>query len=301
MQAIVQALLPIFLLISLGFMLRRLELLEDSFWPQLERLTYYLLLPSLLISELLRAPLASFHVSSLALGVVLLLLLMTALLYALERLFPQGGAAFGALYQGAIRFNTYVGIAAASALYGNQGSALAALLLVLLIPLLNVLCVIVLSRAAGQLSPTALVAGIVRNPLIAGCVLGISLNLSALPLPYLDSVIALLGRAALPLGLLAVGAGLVLRLEHAQAWQLLLNSALKLLLMPLLALAIAQLIGLHGLERTLLVLFAALPTAPSAYILARLMGADAGLMAALITSQTLIALLSLPLWVSWLS
>jgi len=143
---------------------------------------------------------------------------------------------------------------------------------------------------------------LIRNPLILACLLGMLLNYSGLGMPApLRPVAELLGQMALPLGLLAVGAGLSLRALRAVGPALLAASAIKLLLFPLLALGIARLLALDPLSGSLLVLFATMPTASSAYILARQLGGDAPMMAAIITGQTLLSVLTIPLMLGWLT
>jgi hypothetical protein len=132
-------------------------------------------------------------------------------------------------------------------------------------------------------------------------VLGIILNVLPWKLPTIVlDVLKQLAQMALPAGLLAVGAGLnlaALRGLHASFFW---STALKLLVMPLVAWGIALLLGLDAVSSSILIMFAALPTAPSAYILARQLGGNAELMAGMITGQTLLALLSLPLVLSFL-
>ncbi|HXH02473.1 MAG TPA: hypothetical protein VNN09_04055 [Candidatus Competibacteraceae bacterium] len=178
--AILGALLPIFLLIALGYGLRRGDFPGAAFWPYAERLTYYLLLPALLVNELVHAELTAFAVGPLAVVVAGMLGGMSALLYGLKPLLGLSGAVFGSLYQGTIRFNTYVGLAAAAALFQNAGATVAAIVIAIMIPLVNVLCVAVLTHAQGGLGLRGLLASLARNPLIVACVLGAGLNLSGL-------------------------------------------------------------------------------------------------------------------------
>jgi predicted permease len=296
------ALGPVFALIGVGFALRRYRFPGGDFWTGAERLTYFVLFPALLISRLSATPMSLYGLGRLAIAAGLLLGSVSALLLLLRTRLAANGAAFSSVFQGAIRFNTYLGLAAASALFGPKGLAQAALLIAVLIPLVNILCVAVLARYAGDV-PTPLAGtlrALVRNPLIVACATGIGLSLSGIGPPVaLSGVLDILARAALPLGLLAVGAGLR-PLPSGQAFRPLASATmLKLVLMPLLAVAIAAIIPMDPLQRNVLLLFAVLPGAPSAYLLARQMGGEADLMAAIVTVQTALALVSMPLMV-WL-
>ena len=189
--------------------LRRLGFPGDGFWPAAERLTYFLLFPALLVNRLAQARLEEYAVGPVAVVVVVLLLGMTALAYTLRPWLGVDGPAFSSVYQGAIRFNTYVGLAVALAVFHVEGGTVAALVMALMIPMINVLCVLVLSaHAGGSISVTGVLRGLITNPLILACLVGIGLNLSGIGLPWGSAaMLDILARAALPLGLLAVGAG----------------------------------------------------------------------------------------------
>lgn len=295
--AILSALSPIFSLIALGYLLRRSQFPGEDFWPGAEKLTYFLLFPALLVHKLALADLGDYAIAPLAAVIVFTLALMTLFLFLLRPALRVDGPAFSSIYQGSIRFNTYVGLAAAGALFQLPGSTLAALAIAILIPLVNILCVGVLTRHAGIHSPTPwnMLRALMRNPLILACLLGILLNISGLGLPLgSQPVLDILARAALPLGLLAVGAGLRLRIAFTRRRELISTSAIKLLMLPALTYGLSLIIGLDSLETVILVLFAALPGAPSSYILARQLGGDAQLMAAIVTVETAFALFTLP-------
>ena len=168
-----------------------------------------------------------------------------------------------------------------------------------LIPLINVFCVTVLSRfgKGGEGRSPGVLAELVRNPLILACVVGVALNASGMGQPFgQGSLLHILGRAALPMGLLAVGAGLRFGriLEHKAA--ILASSGIRLLVLPGLTLLLCLVVGFPPESRLIAVVFTAVPTASSAFILARQLGGDHELMAAIITAQTALAAATLPLW-----
>ncbi len=299
MQGVADALGPLFLLILLGAALGRLRQPNGEFWVQLEKVIYFLLFPAMLVATLANANVGEVPVFRLALALLGGMLLFAALLWATQARLGLPAAAFTSVFQGALRFNTYVGVAGAAALHGSAGATVAAVAVALMVPIVNVLCVASFI-AAGTLGPSSLgrsLAALVRNPLILACLAGIGLNLSGIGLPgWSGTAVALLGQAALPLGLVAVGVALrpqaLLRLDRG-VWA---ANLVKLVLMPALVFGVALLLGLDAVSRDVALLFAALPTATSAYILARQLGGDAELMAALITGQTLLAMLTLPAW-----
>jgi hypothetical protein len=274
------ALWPLFALIVAGYALRRLDFPSEAFWPGAERLNYFILFPALLFSSLASAPLDNPALPRLALAVLLGLGSAWLALLLLRRLRGWPAGRFGAFSQGILRFNTYLGLAAVGSLFGQQGLTLAALMLALMVPMVNVLSV----------------WSILKNPLILACLGGALVNLSGLGLPGgSDRLLGLLAAASLPLGLLCVGAALKPERLGGEIPALAWNSGLRLLAMPLLAWAVAYGLQLPAMESSVLVLFFALPTAPTAYVLTRQLGGDSHLMAGIITLQTLLAAASLPL------
>jgi malonate transporter and related proteins len=289
------ALWPLFALIVAGYYLRRWEFPNEAFWPGAERLNYFVLFPALLFSSLAMAPLNNPALPRLALAVLLGLGIAWLALLLMRRLRGWPAGRFGAFSQGILRFNTYLGLAAVGSLFGQQGLTLAALMLALMVPTVNVLSVWSLTAERG-VSARSLLLPILKNPLILACIGGALANLSGVGLPGgSDRLLGLLAAASLPLGLLCVGAALkpeqLGREVPALAW----NSGLRLLAMPLLAWAVAYGLRLPAMESSVLVLFFALPTAPTAYVLTRQLGGDSQLMVGIITLQTLLAAGSLSL------
>lgn len=297
MSAVLAALAPVMAVIAAGWALRRYDFPGAGFWSPAERLTYYLLFPALLVRTLASAPLAELAVAPIAVAVAVSIALGAVLMIALRRPMGVGGPAFSSLFQGAIRQNTYVGMAAALALYGEAGVTLAAIVVATFIPLVNLLSVVVLSRYAGKGTARLrdIVRAIVANPLILACATGIALNATGLGVPFgLGAVFDIFGRAALPFGLLCVGAGLTFAgLRHARLG-IAVVCAVKLIAVPAIAVAACAVLGVEGLSARVVVLFAALPTATSAYILARQMGGDAALMAQVVAATTLLSAATIP-------
>ncbi|GAB7082235.1 AEC family transporter [Megalodesulfovibrio paquesii] len=293
-------LLPIFACIALGWVSSRLKLLPETFWRDAERLTYYLFLPAMLVSNLAAAPLLAtdgLPAVSMAGAITSAVVAVTGLALFLQARIGFTGPAFSSIFQGAIRPNTYVALAAAAALFGQEGLTLSALVMMALVPLANLLCVPVVSHFGCRegFGLAGVVGSLFKNPLLMACMVGFSVNLTGLPLPEpAFETVRLLGRAALPMGLMAVGAGLVLK-ELPQYWKpLLLSFVLKFLALPTLTWLACSLYRTPPRAAAICVLFAAVPAASSSYILARQLGGDDRLMAAIITGQTLFSALTLP-------
>ncbi len=287
---------PIFALICAGFALARAGFPDPGFWPAAERLNYVLLFPALLASSLADAPLddpAILRVGGAAVGTILLAAVAARGLRALR---PAPPARYGPLLQGAIRFNTYLGLAVTGSLLGPQGVARAAVLLAVAVPLVNVLSVLALTGSDARRGPAALLRPIVTNPLILGCAAGIALALTGVGLPFgTGRFLDLVAQASLPLGLFCVGAALRPRALRAEIGTLAAICALRLLAMPALAVAVTAAFGLGRDEALLVVIFAAIPTATTAYVLTQQLGGDGRLMAGIVTAQTLASAATIPL------
>ncbi|MHA7881305.1 MAG: AEC family transporter [Saccharospirillum sp.] len=298
---IANALGPVFLLILIGVMLRRLDFPGAAFWPGIERLTYYLAFPALLVHRLALADFS--EANFLAFGGVIggSLVLVTLVIWLLKHRVSTTSADFTSVFQGGIRFNTYIGLAAASALFGDAGLVIAAIAAGIMIPLVNVLCIVTFALANDEqsLSLTGLLRGLISNPLILGCLGGIGLNLSGVGLPgWSAEVLARLGATALPLGLLAVGVALSLGTVKQDGRAIVYSSLFKFLVLPGTMLGLSALLGLDTLSRQVLLLLACLPTASSAYILARQLGGNAPMMANIISTQSLLAFAIMPVWLA---
>ena len=291
-------LVPDFLLILCGFVLCRFTALGRGVWDGVEKLVYYVLFPVLLFNSVVKSPLQPGSAISLVLAGVGVVACGIGLAYAL-RLWPGADArlhASGA--QTAFRFNSFIALALAERLGGPQGVASIALLIALCVPLCNVAAVWPLARHGGH----GYAREIVRNPLIASTVAGLAANLAGLQLPEaVTTTLQRIGLAALPLGLMAVGAGLKfggLKAAPRLAAALL---TIRHAVLPLVAIALCALLGLPPAQRVIVVAFAALPTAPSAYVLAVRMGGHGPFVAGLVTVSTMLCAISVPLWLAVLT
>lgn len=303
MASIVPALVPIFLLIVLGYAMRRGRFVTVEFWAGAEKSTYYIFFPSLLFENLVTAELDIRAVLPMAAALAGGVLLTGLLLLALRPVWRPGGTpvegpAFTSIFQGAIRPNTYVGLAAAASLFGHSGLTLTAIGIAAVVPLVNVLAVIVLARHGAGSDPSlkGTLLGIVTNPIIVSVILGLAANAAGLPMPpVVGPTLHILGTTALPVGLLAAGAGLDLAAASRAGRHVGLAAAGKLILCPALTGALCLAFGVGGVALAVAVLYNALPSSASSYVLARQMGGDAALMAGIITATTIAAAVTIPL------
>ncbi|WP_407170041.1 AEC family transporter [Bradyrhizobium sp. ORS 111] len=301
MAVVIAALLPVFLLIVLGFVLKRTLMPIDTQWHGLERLTYYVLFPVLLVQTLVKADLTRVPIAGVGGALLLSALAMSLLCLALRRPLARAGVdgpAFTSIFQGAIRWQTYVALSVSGNLFGSVGLALASVAMVAIIPLVNVFSVAVLAHYASpqKQSMGAIIMTVVKNPLIWACVIGLAINVAHIPLPKIWHEVAnALGGSSLAIGLLVTGAGLHLEGMFRPSLAASVALVLKLVLMPALAVALGLWFGLGGSSLAIVTACAAVPTSPSAYVMARQLGGDAPLLAQIITLQTILAAITMPI------
>lgn len=289
-----EALAPVTLLVGLGYLLRATGFMPEAAWAPVDRLVYFVLFPCFLFRELAAADLTGVPVARMALCLVLVQLAMVGVAIALRRRFRLDGPAFTSVLQCVVRTNTYVALALTPLVLPAAEVAVA---VAVLVPTANLISVTALARHGSGRRPGVgyLARSVLQNPLILATLLGAGVNASGLPQPaLLMEPVAIAGRAALALGLLTVGAGLRPNVLAARPAVTLTTTLAELVLKPALAGACALMLGLAGPALLVPVLACALPTATSSYILARLLGGDAELMAALVTTTTLGALVTMP-------
>ena len=288
------ALIPIFSLIMIGYFLKKIKFPSYEFWPQADKLTYYILMPSLLIYKLSNANLKEVDSFNFVLTALLTITIILFILMIINKFFRAKDDAFTSVVQGGIRFNTYVFLALADSIFGDTGLVLAVILMTFVIPFINILCISIFALyvSESRLTFKYLLKSIVTNPLIMACFIGGSINYIGIEVPIIaDKILAILSSAALPLGLLSVGFGLVIKEINSSRSEIFNSNFAKLVLTPIIMFLIAKFFELDNQMISILVIFAVLPTAPSSFVLARQLGGDVRLMSSIITVQTLVSVL----------
>ena len=290
-----QLLFPDFSLILCGYLVCRYTPLNRTVWQQVETLVYFVFFPVLLFQSIVKSPLDIGSTSGLIGAGWTVGLTGIVLAYSLPywpwlgRHVPARDHAASA--QVAFRMNSFIGLALAERLAGPQGLLLIAVLIGVCVPLFNVAAVWPMARQGQR----GFAGALLRNPLIIGTSSGLLANLLGLSIPsWLEPTVSRIGAASLPLGLMAAGAGMQFgALGRAKSMAMVLLT-IRHLLLPLTAFGLARLFGLDPVQTTVLLAFSALPTAPSAYVLAARMGYDGAYVAGLVTLSTLLGMVSLP-------
>lgn len=285
--------LPDFLLIAFGWILNRKLGFSSEFFTGLEKLVYYVLFPALLFQSILRTPIEMGAATDIFIATSAIVAAGIALSWLALLFLRASPIEMASATQCGYRFNAYLALSLAPSLAGAAGQSTMALIVGFAVPLGNFVAVYALARHHGS----NFAAALLRNPLLMSTVLGVVCNLSGLTLPGpIDTLLARLGAAAVALGILCVGASLVWQPAQTKfslvAWIL----AVKLIALPACAWLIAIWLVLDPLKRQMLILFAAMPTASAAYVMAVRMGGDGRLTSLIISVGTPIAALTIPLW-----
>ena len=290
--------LPIFFIIVTGYILKSIMIREVHFWSIAEKLTYYLLLPCLLILDISSAQ-GNFEDAMGAITATVSATLLVGLIALISKyLFKIDGALFTSIFQGSTRYNSYVFLGMAVALYGSKGTAIMGIFAIYMIILTNLLSIVVMnSYGVGEKKGISTVLKkIASNPLIISALVGYAFQHFQIQIPsVIKNFMHILSAAASPLSLMAVGAGLQFGWSRPKAIAIIYSSMLKLVVMPVLTLIILRILSVKGEHAGMAVLYASLPCAGNAFILAKQMGGDADAMASIITLTILGSVLTISL------
>lgn len=298
MGALLAGVLPVFVLIAIGYGLRKSDFLPDATWRPIEKLSIHILYPGFLIPAIWSADISGGGAGAAGAASVTSVIIIASLTLLAKPLIKLDGPAFTSVFQGVIRWNSFVFLPVIQSVYGPDGLALAAVVIAAMIPVTNILCVIVLVRwGADQraMSPLSLAKAIFSNPILLACLIGLALNFAGVPrLGGVSDTLELLGAAALPLGLIVAGAGLSFAEVARRKVTIGAVSFIKLIVTPPLMWGLCVLYGGDETAQGIALLCGAAPGAAASYMLARQMGGDAPLMAGIVALTTVGSALSIP-------
>ena len=289
-------------IVAIGYVLKQKQFLPDTIWQSLSPLCYWVLFPGLLFDvmttmELSAAVLGPFSVTIAGASVVIVCFALAA-----GRAAGMDGPAHSSLVQGALRHNGFLVLSILQGAFGLAAMQLAAVAIAILVPISNivsVVAVLIMAGAGGDRGmKRAIIAEILRNPLLLSLALGLGVNLLQIPVPdFVAAAAAMLGDGALPLLLLSIGASLRFSAIRGHALPLGLAIGAKAIVFPAAFVSIGFSLGLDALSLAVLAAIGAAPTANSSYTLAVELGGDSRLMAEIISTQTVVATLSMPFWI----
>lgn len=296
MSAILAGVVPVFALIALGWGLKASRFIAAETWGPIERVTYFVFYPGFLIPTIWTAQFEGLASAPLGAASVAAVFLIGGAAVVAKPLTGLSGPAFASVFQGLVRWNSFVFLPVVVAVFGPAGLARAAIVIGLLVPVINVMAVLVLARwgegqgggwrSAGQ--------ALARNPILWSCGIGLLLNALRVPPGPVDEALDLLGDGALPLGLLVAGAGLNFAAAAARPVSIGAVCLVKLVVMPVLMWGLCRLFGGDALSQGVALACGSAPGAAASYVLARQMGGDAPLMAGIVAFTTLASVVTIP-------
>ena len=296
------ALLPVFIVILVGFGLRRFHVIRDEQWLALDQLCYFVLFPAIIFKSIAAADFSNVPVLGMAASMVMAVAVMIFLLLVFHRPIMAGlhidGPQFTSLVQGSARWHTFIAFAIIPLQFGPKALSLGAVSAAAMTPALNIICVIIMSRFAREtrLDARTMALSIIRNPFVFSSLGGVAWHLLSLPTPAIGlQVLDMIGRGALGLALLTVGAGLRIGTAVSSWAPVATATLLKLLVMPVIMALTLTLMGVTGDAFAVALLCGSVPTGSGAYVLARQMGGDAPMVANILTLQVICAAVTIPL------
>ena len=300
---------PVFILIILGNLLRRIGVPELSFWHVSDKLIYWVLIPALLFHHVSQITLSSTMLASYAVVILSGLFIVTTLSFITGKLFGYTPQIWTSVMQGAARHNAFIALAIAGSLFGDEGLALGAIFMVILIPIINIFIVSAMATTLNQekgnnsrASILDVLFELIKNPFILAIATGLVISfVDAERIIIIHETTGLLGSAALPIMLLSIGANIKIREISSAITPIIIANVLKLLVFPIVVFFVAKSMNLSLFETTIAVIFAAVPTAASSYSLAKQFGGDTQLMTSIITIQVTLSFITIPIILAFIA
>ena len=300
---------PVFILIILGSLLRRIGVPDLSFWHISDKLIYWVLIPALLFHHVSQITLSSTMLANYAVVILSGLFVVTTLSFIAGKLFGYTPQIWTSVMQGAARHNAFIALAIAGSLFGNKGLALGAIFMVILIPVINIVIVSAmtstLNQEVGNNSRPSIfdvLFELIKNPFILAIATGLVISfVDAERIIIIHETTGLLGSAALTIMLLCIGANIKIREISLAITPIIIANVLKLLIFPVVVFFVAKLMNLSLFETTIAVIFAAVPTAASSYSLAKQFGGETQLMTSIITIQVTLSFITIPIILAFIA
>jgi len=300
---------PVFLLIILGNILRRIGVPDLSFWEVNDKLCYWVLIPALLFHFISQVNLSSEMLYIYAAIVFAGFVVMFSSSIILGKLLGYSPEVWTSILQGSMRQNAFIALAIAGSFYGAEGLKIASLFMFIYVPTINIIIITTMVMSLKNVhqkdSKKALsniFIEISKNPFILAMIAG--LLVSFFPLEKMSVLInttELLGSAALPIMLLTIGAKIKVRDLTLKITPILIANTLKLIILPIVVFFVASYFSLSQTEIVVAVIFASVPTAVMSYTLAQQFGADYQLMRAILSTQVALSFITIPLLLAFIA
>ncbi|MFP3012396.1 MAG: AEC family transporter [Rickettsia sp.] len=294
--------LPIFLITLLGSIIKNKWLTSEEFWRGIEKLSYFVLFPAMLFNYVSTADLSVASIIKLVVALIISTILVSIGLIIYQKKYNIDKIQFTSIFQGSIRYNSYIFFGVSSPLLGPSGLSIVAVISSYMIIFTNILSVMIFAYYIPNKSVTNTIRTsfvlmmklIVRNPLIIASLVGFVFNYSNLELHLgLKKTLDSLSNAALAIGMLNVGAGLNFTIRREVLHNVMFTSFIKLVAFPLVSVIVLWLMSIEGIDRSVGILYSCLPCASTAYVLSRQLDGDPDSMASIITFTTFFSVVTI--------
>ena len=300
---------PVFLLIILGNILRRIRVPDLSFWEVNDKLCYWVLIPALLFHFISQVNLSSEMLYSYSALIFTGFFVSIIFVIVLGKLLGYSPEVWTSILQGSIRQNAFIALAIAGSLYGDEGLKIASLFTFIYVPTINIIIITImvvsLKRVDQKDSKKSLLnifIEIFKNPFILAMIAGLLFSFYDLKgVSIIIETTKLLGSAALPIMLLTIGAKIKVQDLTLQITPIIISNLLKLLILPVVVYFVAVYLDLSKTEIVVAVIFSAVPTATMSYTFAKQFGADYQLMRGILTTQVVLSFLTIPLLLAFIA
>jgi malonate transporter and related proteins len=306
MSMILDSVLPVFALLGLGSLLRRLGLIDLVFIRTSDRLIYYIFFPALLFWKIGKPASAASIDWTVIAAAMLAVFSVFALSLVYVKVTGTPDREVGSFSQGCYRFSTYIGMAIILAAFKEEGVRQFGVMIGFLIPFINVLAVTSMIWFSGRMNANGgnarlVLRAMVSNPLIIACLAGIAYSHLRTPLPaFIDHTLGLMSLLSLPLALLSIGATLTVTGLGGHLGKASVAALFKFVVMPGVGFCFLRLFEVTGIAFTIAMIYFVLPTSPQNYILSAQLNSDLDLATAGIVISTVLSVVPLSLVLAFL-
>ncbi len=309
MLDILSSVLPVFIIMVIGAFIKLSWLKSEEFWRGLESLSYFFLFPVMLFNYIASSDLSSMHLMKLIIVLILATTIVSFGLVMLQKKYEVDGKIFTSIFQGSVRYNSYIFFALGNALYGSAGMEIIAVISAYMIIYTNMLSILAFTVYCSEdefgsdnksltMQWEMFAKGFLMNPLIIASMVGCIFNYMNIEIiSSIKNTLDTLSRSAHTIGLLCVGASLKFYGMNIDKFALSISCIAKLLIMPTLTFIILKLLDIHGIEYSVCMLYSALPTATNSYLLSKQMGGDVEVMSTIITISIILSILTLAVFI----
>ncbi len=296
------ATIPIFLVMVLGYIFKQIKLLDDSFVKTLNSFNFKVTLPALLLADIAEADFYAVWDTKFVLFCFGVTILCICVIVALSAVFIKDKSIKGEFMQASYRGSAAVlGVAFIQNIYGS--SSIAPLMILATVPLYNVVAVIILSFTSPQSTGfdkaglKKSIKGIATNPIILGIFIGMLISVSRIELPFIiNKTLHSLAQLATPLALIGLGAGFEGRKALAKIKPTIISTLIKLFVMPAIFLPVAAYMGFRNEKMVAILIMLGAPTTVSCYIMSKNMGHEGVLSSSCVVATTFLSSVFITLW-----